>query len=193
VVAQVTTYQRALRKQFGKTLVYLADEFYLLAGIQPPSGRYYDGYPQYENGIGMLRSLKDDWARLRRRLEKSEKLPARRLTVASGLLVATALQETLAELRSVSGWQVELVAVENRLFGKNINVAGLLAGKDVIEDLRGKELGDCVILPRAMLDSEGARTLDDLTPREIEDTLGVPVRFANNITEMVKFCASSFN
>ncbi|HEX9016052.1 MAG TPA: DUF512 domain-containing protein, partial [Chloroflexota bacterium] len=61
VVAQVETWQRRFRREIGRTLVYLADEFYLMAGVRVPSARYYDGYPQYENGIGMVRSLLDEW------------------------------------------------------------------------------------------------------------------------------------
>ncbi len=66
IIAQVTPYQRRFRKEHGRTLVYLADEYYLSAGIDPPGAAHYDGFAQYENGIGMTRSLIDDWRRARR-------------------------------------------------------------------------------------------------------------------------------
>ena len=71
VIAQARQWQREFRRRLGVTLVYLADEFYLAAGARLPAASRYDGYPQYENGIGMTRALIEDWRRLRRRLAGS--------------------------------------------------------------------------------------------------------------------------
>ncbi|MFR7797698.1 MAG: DUF512 domain-containing protein [Collinsella sp.] len=38
----------------------MSDEFYLDAGIEPPEADFYDGYPQYYDGIGMIRSYLDE-------------------------------------------------------------------------------------------------------------------------------------
>jgi len=69
VAAQVAPYQRAFRRKFERTFVYLADEYYLGAGAEPPPARHYDGFAQFENGIGMARSLTADWSRARRSLD----------------------------------------------------------------------------------------------------------------------------
>ncbi len=70
VVRQTRRWQRRLRRDHGCSLVYASDEFYLLCDEPVPSAAWYDGYPQYENGIGMVRDLVDDWRRLRRRLRR---------------------------------------------------------------------------------------------------------------------------
>ncbi len=188
VVDQVKALQAEHRKQLGVGLVYLADELYLMADSPIPSARSYDGFPQYENGIGMVRSLKDDWGRLCIRMQRAR--PSK-ITAVCGKLIAPVLHDILRELSELTGWTVELVPVENKLFGSNINVSGLLSGRDVLDALKGRDLGDCVVLPRSMLDSDGARSLDDVTPEEFVQWLGVPVWFANNVSEMVRICASA--
>ncbi|MBI4319041.1 MAG: DUF512 domain-containing protein [Chloroflexi bacterium] len=185
LVDRVQRLQRGYRKRFGVGFLYLADEFYLLANRAVPSARLYDGFAQYENGIGMVRTLQDDWQRLRLRLATKSPLPRRHLTVACGRLIEPLLARITGELAAVTGWVIDLVPVENRLFGKNVTVSGLLGGRDVLRSLEGRALGDAVVLPRTVLDAEGARCLDDLTPREMERALGLPVHFASTLRQLV--------
>ncbi len=180
VVAQITPWQRAFRKQLGRTLVYLADEFYLMAGAPVPSGRCYDGYPQYENGIGMVRSLLDDWHRTRRRLARAGGgWPRRRAAIGCGQLPAGLLRPIVAELNEL-GFDVTLVPIRNDFFGSSITVSGLLTGADVHASLAASRF-DFVFLPRYMLDTAGVRTLDGWTPDEIRDQLGTEVVFTTSL------------
>ena len=179
VVAQAVPWQRAFRKQLGKTLLYLADEFYLMAGAPVPSGRFYDGYPQYENGVGMVRTLLDEWHRARRRLAgTSETRPRRRAAIACGRLAAGLLAPIAGELNDL-GFDVTLVPVQNDFFGPSITVSGLLTGTDVHARLAGSSF-DLVFLPRYMLNTPGTRTLDGWTPDEIESRLGTEVIFTTS-------------
>jgi len=187
VIAQVRPWQRDFRRRRGVDLVYPADEFYLAAAVRLPASSRYDGYPQFENGIGMTRSLIDDWRRLRRRLATGNfpRPDHRRMTLVCGRLIAPTLSRLASELASLVGIDVRVVPVENRLFGPRVTVSGLLAGADIIEALRGHELGDLVVLPRHALDHAGALFLDDVTPDDVSAALATPVAFASTISDVL--------
>ncbi len=185
VLDQVEPWRRRFRRERGLSYVYPSDEFYLVAGRPLPRADRYDGFPQLENGVGIVRRWHDAWmgglARLPRRLPRR-----RRVTLASGTLIAPTLARWLARLQArLEGLEAQLIPVENRLFGPLVTVSGLLGGRDVVEALRAAgDLGDRVFLPRVMLDRSGERTLDDWTPREIREALGVPVTFVEHPREL---------
>jgi putative radical SAM enzyme (TIGR03279 family) len=213
VVRQVHRWQRRFRAEHGATIVHAADEYLLLAGARVPAAVHYEGFPQYENGIGMTRALIDDWHRTRRALLSRRPLPqpaATRphppreayrplpqaeeglgvraappphLTVACGTLIAPTLTRLFGEFAAVTGLRVEVVPVPNRRFGERINVSGLLTASDFIAELAGRDLGDAVLLPRTALDYFGRKFLDDGTPADVERALGRPVRFASDLSE----------
>jgi putative radical SAM enzyme (TIGR03279 family) len=208
VRALVTPYQRRFRKQHGRTLVYLADEYYLIAGSQPPGTAHYDGFAQYENGIGMTRSLIDDWRKARRGYQGSHlgrqglarerragaghpvsrpSRGARRVSVACATLIAPTLGSLASEFEAATGVRMSMHAIENRFFGPRVNVSGLLVADDLAEQLRGRDLGDLVVLPRYALDYTGQRFLDDGTPEELQRELGVPLAFASTLREVLQF------
>ena len=184
VVAQLRPWRRELRRRWGVSFVHASDEFHILAGLPVPSARYYDGFPQYSNGVGMVRSLLDELARLRRRRARARARFAR-ATAICGTLAAPILRQALGEAGELLGCRVEVVAVENLFFGPSVTVSGLLTGGDVLAGLRGHDLGDVVLAPRYMLDVVGARFLDDVTPAELEAALGRPLRFAGTLRETI--------
>ena len=189
VVGQVKGWQREFRRNLGVGLVYLGDEFYFLAGHPFPSGRSYDGYPQYENGVGLVRTLLDEAARLRRKWGTSAPAGGRTM-VACGTRIAPLLREVLDELGPAIGWDIAVVPVENRFFGPSVNVSGLLTGGDVVEALRGKGIGDVLVLPRAMLDDGCERFLDNMTPFDMQRELSVPVVAAGSLCQLAQVLAN---
>lgn len=187
LVEKALAWQREYRRKYGVGLIYLADELYLRAGRPVPSAASYDGFPQYENGIGLVRVLLDDWRRERRRIARIGKWRrSQRVTAVCGTAIAALLGEILTDLAEAGGPRVDLVPVENSLFGATVTVSGLLGGADVVDALRRVDPGDLVVLPRAMLDSEGALTLDGESPGSLEEKLKRPVRFAGTISEMMR-------
>jgi putative radical SAM enzyme (TIGR03279 family) len=188
VIAQVRPRQRDFRRRLGVDLVYLADEFYLAAGIPLPASQRYDGYPQYENGIGMTRSLLDDWRRAGRRLASrgvaAEK--SKRTTLVCGTLIAPVLSRLTSELRELTGIEAQVVSIENRFFGPRVTVSGLLTATDIIAALRGRDLGDIVVVPRHALDHASALFLDSLTPDDVSDALHTPIAFASTLSELLR-------
>jgi len=181
VVARVAPYQRRSRHDRGRTFVYLADEYYLIAGMRPPGAAHYDGFAQFENGIGMARSLIDDWARARRRPAPETSL--RRISFACAALIAPTLASLASEFSAHNGVEVNVHAMDNTFFGPRVNVSGLLVGRDFERQLAGRDLGDLCVLPRYALDYTGTRFLDDMTPEELQRSLGVPLAFASTLSE----------
>jgi NifB/MoaA-like Fe-S oxidoreductase len=185
VVRQVRRWGRAFRRRYDCSLVYASDELYLLCGEPFPSAASYDGYPQYENGIGMVRDLIDDWTKLKRRLVRRG--PGERTdpsaTLVCGDMIGEALGRLVREWTDLTGAEVELVVVPNTFFGPRVRVSGLLTGGDILANA-GRYQGDIVVLPSVMLDKTGTRTLDGMTPHELQERLGKPVAFAGYFSDV---------
>jgi len=178
LVKQVSLWSGEFRGRYGRSLVYLADEFYLLAGLLPPPAEEYDGFPQLENGIGLVRRLLDEG------INKPLAAKARK-SLACGTLIAPLLEEMAEEYNALLSMQVEVFPIENRFFGPTITVSGLLTGQDVIEALSGRHLGESLYLPRSMFDASGERTLDGMTVEDMEAALGVRVGMAESMGEVL--------
>jgi len=189
IARQVAPYQQRFRKQHGKTLVYIADEYYLISGQAPPAAAHYDGFAQFENGIGMARSLIDDWKRLQRE-HRGASLPVRsdikRISLCAATLIAPTLARMAPELAALTGIEVTVHALSNTFFGPRVNVSGLLVAQDIEAELRGRDLGDLAVLPRYALDYTGSRFLDDGTPGQLQQALGVPLAFASTLREVLQ-------
>jgi putative radical SAM enzyme (TIGR03279 family) len=176
VIEQVAPWQEAMRVRDGLGWVYLADEFYLQARRPLPSAEEYDGFPQLENGIGMVRTFVDGVRRhsheLRGALEAIP--PGRPVIVATGELFAPVLQAEFTAL-GVGDAAVQVVAVENRLFGGNVTVAGLLSARDLVSALRDTPSAALVLLPDSIANADGL-LLDDVPASELGTALGREVR-----------------
>lgn len=185
LVAAVRPWQRAFRRATGASVVYLADEYYLTAFVPLPGAALYDGFEQYENGIGMTRRLIDDCRRaLRWLVRRGVRFAPLSVTIGCGTLVAPTLARLSEEVGAATGLSVGVVPIENTLFGPRINVSGLLGAGDTIGALRAQPLGDLVFLPRTALDYFGRHMLDDGTPAAIARAIGRPVAFASMWSEL---------
>lgn len=192
VIGLIRPFQREFRRRFGATIVQCSDEYYMTAGLPVPTARAYDGFPQYENGIGMVRRMLDDWARTRRRLQVRGVPPGvagRRAVVGTARLMAPTLAAIAREFSALTGAEVEVQGVTNRVFGERVNVSGLVCGQDYVEQVRGERPPDCYILPRPSLDYFGEKFLDSMTVEEAEVGLGAPLGFASAWSEVVRILA----
>ncbi|MFQ5886524.1 MAG: DUF512 domain-containing protein, partial [Anaerolineae bacterium] len=179
LVKQVSLWSREFRERYGRSLVYLADEFYLLAGHLTPPAEEYDGFPQLENGIGLVRRLLDEGVEGKPLATKARK------SLACGVLIAPLLEEMTGKYSALLSTQIEVIPVQNQFFGPAITVSGLLTGRDVIAALQGTDLGEMVYLPRSMFDASGERTLDGMTVEDMEAALGVKVTMAETMQEVL--------
>ena len=168
-VKQVEAFGEKCYVNYGSRLFFCSDELYLKAGLPLPGDEFYAGYPQLENGVGMLRLLETEFSQA---LEAEEEIPAvPPFSVATGVAAAPFIR-ALAER---AGAPCTVHAVPNDFLGRTIDVAGLLTGRDIIAHLRGKALGERLLLPATMLRHGEGVFLDDLTPADLERELGVPV------------------
>lgn len=189
-IAQMRQHQRRFRKEFGTALVFPSDEFYITAGLRPPRAADYEGFAQYENGIGMVRVLQDDAALTLRRL-RSGRYGAprvRRATLACGRLIGPELARLAGDVGEAAGLELEVVPVVNHFFGERVNVSGLLVGEDYASALAPIDRGEILFLPRPSLDYYGKHFLDDVTPADLAEQLGRPVVFVTTLSEVVEHC-----
>ncbi|MGI6574450.1 MAG: DUF512 domain-containing protein [bacterium] len=168
--------QRRLRQKLGATFLYLADEFYVLAAEEVPQREDYDGFPQLENGVGLLRLFFDELAELALPLKLREPC---KITLCTGVLATGAVQRLAQKLQKVEGLKVQVERIINHFFGETVTVAGLVTGSDLLRQLKGKELGDCLFLPEVMLRNRTEEFLDNLTVSQLSTALGVPVEIVS--------------
>ena len=176
VIRQVERFAAKCRKKLGASIFFCADELYLRAGKALPRESYYEGYPQLDNGVGMLRSFREEFTLALADTPADALVSFRRVTVATGEAAAptlTALAD--AASRKIKGLSVEVRAIRNDFFGHSITVAGLLTGKDLLAQLKGEALGDELLIPASTLRAGEDVFLCDMTRSELAESLGVSV------------------
>lgn len=169
VIAQVEPWQKAFRARDGITWVHLADEFYLNAGVEVPAADHYDGFPQYENGIGLVRSYLDDCAAIAEELADALVAVSTPVTLVTGTLFAPVLKnllDLLAPKNMDSAPPVSVLAVENSFFGGNVSVAGLLTANDLVPAIAALPLGTSALVPDIVVNADGL-LLDDVPAAEL--------------------------
>lgn len=170
---QVEQFAAAFLEKQGTSLAWCSDEFYLIAGRPLPEKAYYEDMDQLENGVGMLRLLLHQ-AELA--LEDEGQTEVAPFSVATGLSAAPFVQEIVDKIREKCGNIKGMVyPIVNRFFGETITVSGLITGTDLIEQLRGRELGKRLLIPDNMLRAGERVFLDDVTVEQLEEALGVAV------------------
>lgn len=189
LIEQGKAWSRECRAKLGSNAVFLSDEVYALAGAPIPGAAYYRGFPQYENGIGMLRTMKDDIARLERRLRSARpsagRRPIRRATAVCGWLAAPMLTEAADMIHRAVDVRLDVVPVTNEFLGERVTCSGLLAGRDIVRRVAGMELGDALILPRRALNQSGTLFVDDTSFSEVVDAVRVPVSTGQSAADLV--------
>ena len=170
----IERYGEKFLKERGARTVYASDEIYLLAQRPIPELEFYEDFPQIENGVGMLRNLEDEfsWATQEAGPLKSP----RKVTIPTGEGCFRFLDLMLDGLRSkCHNLTVSLIPVHNDFFGGGVDVTGLLTGQDILKNLKGRDLGDEVLVSSNMLKAREDIFLDDMTLSELSEALGVPV------------------
>ena len=190
-------YQEICMEECGLHFIHASDEWYLLAEEELPEEDSYDGYLQLENGVGMLRLLREEFAEAleaaRQKVESrqaerqqtdrqgadrqnTDGQRARKVTIATGKLAAPTISMLAEQFMQVfPAITIEVIPITNYFFGENITVSGLLTGQDLAEQLSGRKLGERLLLPCNLLRSGEEVFLDDMTCAELENTLQLPI------------------
>ena len=166
---RVAAWRRDYRRRLGTRFAFPSDEFYLLADRPFPAAPAYEGFPQFDNGVGNCRQFLEESARLERKLPPG--LPGagrRRVLAVSGTLAAPVLGRALECLNGVAGLCVELLPVANAFFGGTVSCAGLLAGGDIQRALRERAtVADAILIPALAAKKDTDLFLDDVTLADV--------------------------
>ena len=184
VIARVEPLQQRFQAQFGSRFVWLSDEWYLIAGQPLPPRASYEDLPQQENGVGSIRAFLEELDNASTGLPASIPTPLRSSWVV-GRLVNEALTPVTARLNAVDGVSLILHGLPSPYWGQDQVVTGLLTGKDLLEGLEGRDLGDQLLLPAVMLRQGEPVFLDDMTLAELEQRLPVPIRIVHGAADIV--------
>ncbi len=187
----IEEFSSAFKEKNGIRLAYPADEFFLLAGRELPPEEYYDEYPQIDNGVGLWTSLRDEFFEA---LSELDVTPVNReVTLATGTAAYPLMCEFAQAQEKKFGVKVNVVKIINNFFGEGITVAGLLTGTDLIGQLKGRDLGDKLLIPLVMTidytshSTDKNKFLDDITIKEAEKELNIEiVPTPNNGTQLLK-------
>ena len=179
VIDQIELFGDMCVEKYGSRIVYPSDEFYLNAGREIKGEDFYEDYAQLENGVGMVSLLGSEF---RSAMEDEQGDDGQySASIACGVSIAPILKDLLDLAQKKwhnANWKV--YPVVNHFFGEKITVSGLITGQDLVEQLRGKELGDRLLISSSMLESTGKMFLDDLTVEEVQQELNIPVTAVNS-------------
>ncbi len=177
VLKTIHKWQEEIYAKWGTHFIHASDEWYILAEEELPKEDTYDGYLQLENGVGMLRLLEDEFLEAMNELySKALKRENETISLATGKLAYPYIKKMCETLENkVTGLKIHVYDITNDFFGENITVSGLLTGQDIIAQLKGKELGERLLLPQNVLRSGEDVFLDDIRVLEVEKALQVKV------------------
>lgn len=174
VLSLVERWQKKLYPEYGLHFIHCSDEWYILAGLPVPEESAYDGYLQLENGVGMIRLLDTEVSRELEKLTGDAR--KRRVSIATGKLAAPFIRENVAKIQVLyPRIEAEVYEIRNVFFGELITVSGLITGQDLKKQLKGKDLGECLLLPCNMLRAGENVFLDDVTVEELEKELDISI------------------
>jgi putative radical SAM enzyme (TIGR03279 family) len=194
LIKRLRPIQREFRERFGSAFVFLADEFYLRAGLAVPGRAHYGEYPQIEDGVGMVRrfvaaagvEMKCDLG-----VKAGVKVGDLFGTIATGELFSPILSGIVDKVNVRFGSRIRVVGIPNRFFGEEVTVAGLIAGGDILAAREAFE-GDFLIVPEQACLKSGNTFLDDMTLAGVQRGLGVAVSHGGpSLSSMLQAAAAA--
>ncbi len=165
--------------------IWLADEWFLIAGLDLPSAADYEDYPQIGNGVGSIRQFIGQFETAFAKLQPLPVIGPRRLVWVVGNAVEKAFRPIAQQLNQIPGLSVNMAALSSRYWGQTITVTGLLTGQDLLEALQGRDLGDGILLPSVMLKQGEPRFLDDMTVEQLENSLKTRILPVSGVEELI--------
>ncbi|MBD1885578.1 TIGR03279 family radical SAM protein [Microcoleus vaginatus] len=174
------------KKQKSKSrCIWLADEWFLIAGLDLPSAEDYEDYPQIGNGVGSIRQFIQQFETAFEKLQPMQVEPERKLVWVVGNAVEKAFEPIVQQLNQIPGLSVNMAALCSHYWGQTITVTGLLTGQDLLEALQGRDLGDGILLPSVMLKQGEPRFLDDMTLEQLASSLKTRILPVSGVEELI--------
>ena len=179
-ILSINKLQEKYINEIGTPFVRLSDEFYVLAQMDLPQSDFYEEYDQLEDGVGMIRLLRDTIKEDIKSLNKTQKGSFTMITGTSAFTEIKRVSDMISETNS--NIKIDCIKIINEFFGETITVAGLLTGRDIINQLKGKISSKYLIMPDNMFrkgyelgDSKENIMLDDIKVKDIENALDIKV------------------
>ncbi|MEG4033267.1 TIGR03279 family radical SAM protein [Microcoleus sp. S36b_A4] len=177
---------RKAKKQNSKSrCIWLADEWFLIAGLDLPSAADYEDYPQIGNGVGSIRQFIQQFETAFEKLQPMPVEPQRKLVWVVGNAVEKAFEPIVQQLNQIPGLSVNMAALCSHYWGQSMTVTGLLTGQDLLEALQGRDLGDGILLPSVMLKQGEPRFLDDMTLEQLASSLKTRILPVSGVEELI--------
>lgn len=187
VISQVQSLQQEFLLHLGSNVVWLADEWFLIAGEDLPSEAEYGDYPQIDNGVGSIRLFVKQFTETAKKLLPT-KVEKRKFTWVVGNAVERAFQPILQRLNAVEGLEINMQALSSDYWGQDISVTGLLTGHDLLLKLQRYDLGDGILLPSVMLKHGEMVFLDDISVEEVASRLNTKIFTVTGVEELINTC-----
>ncbi len=175
VVERVHQLQQRFLREYGTRFCFLSDEFYRRAELEVPPYEAYEAFDQIENGVGLLAKFEREVEEALEEKETAHPEQQRSISLATGVDAYPFMKKMGEIVGNKLGVEIHVWQVKNRFFGESITVAGLLTGRDLIEQLKDCPLGEALLLPEVMLKEQSDVFLDDVSVEQLSETLGVPV------------------
>lgn len=179
-IDRIQSFQDKMLEKYGTRVAFPSDEFFLIAERELPDADYYEEYPQYENGVGMLRSILDELASAMKLCDESPEMP-RKVTIATGKAPYQIIRNMADKItKTYNNIECNVYDIRNDFFGETITVTGLITGQDLIAQLKDIDIGDELLISEAMIRRDSDVFLDDYTIGDVEEKLGVKIRTVKN-------------
>lgn len=174
VVNTVSRLQEEFLKKYGFRMVYLSDEFYIGANISIPTADSYEGFPQLENGVGLIASMQEEFDHAITLIKN--KSYNRKVSIATGELAFPFIKSLCTKITECAeNIVIDVFPIKNNFFGGGVSVAGLVCGCDILEQLKDKKIHSELLIPYSMLRDDENVFLDDTTTEDLEKAFNTKV------------------
>ena len=180
IMGQIKLLNQRFQTKSGRPFIYLSDEWYILSKTPLPSPEYYYPLDLVENGVGQVSKFLEDFNLSIKKLPSSFENPTEFSIVTGKLMEDVFKVHIIPKLLEIKNLKVNLYSIDNVFYGSMVTVSGLLTGRDIIEYLKGKKLGQAVWASNRILNDEGTLTLDDMKIEDISSGIGVPFNVSND-------------
>ena len=175
-IDQVEKLHHKYLKELGTRFIFLSDEFYIMANRKLLNYDVYEGFIQFENGVGMISKFEREIEDYLENLSEDYKSKIKKVSIATGHSAYEFMCEMAkCIMEKCPNVQIDVYKIINNFFGDTITVSGLVTATDIIDQLKDKDLGETLYIPRSMLKADEEIFLDNITLEEISNIMEIEV------------------
>lgn len=175
-IDQIQNLQKMYLDKIGTRFAFLSDEFYIIANRNLLEYDEYEGFIQFENGVGMISKLEREIQEHLMTISQDQKIRKKKISIATGHSAFEFIKKMANEIMNVcNDVEINVFKIVNNFFGETITVSGLITATDIIEQLKDKDLGETLYIPRSMLKADEEIFLDNITLDELQKTMNIEV------------------